>query len=186
MRLMNFPQWQLKGQISIMRLGLLIAAVVLLLDQVSKAVLLDVMRPDGVIATPFFTDKIIEVLPFFNFRMAWNTGISFSMFDGGGTTTYILLAVQIAITAGLIWWLKSLHGVLIQVATGLIIGGAVGNIIDRARWGAVADFFDFHVAGWHFATFNVADSCISIGVALWLLDAIRNRHHDAPKTQEPT
>ena len=83
-------------------------------------------------------------------------------------------------------WLRTLKNPLIVTATGLIIGGAIGNIIDRARWGAVADFFDFHVADWHFATFNVADACISVGVALWLLDAILNRNQDAPTTQEPT
>jgi signal peptidase II len=170
-----------------MRLGLAVAAVVLVLDQAVKYVLLEwVMRPPGVADTPFFTDKIVEVLPFFNFRMAWNTGISFSMFDGGGTTTYVLIAVQIAITAGLVWWLRRLQGRLLQTACGLIVGGAVGNIIDRVRWGAVADFFDFHVGGWHFATFNVADSCITIGVALWLLDAVVNRYHHGAETKEPT
>jgi len=168
-----------------MRLGLSVAAVVLILDQISKFILLDVMRPEGVVNTPFFSDKIIEVLPFFNFRMAWNTGISFSMFDGGGSTTYILLAVQSAITVALVWWLRTLKGGLIQLASGLIIGGAIGNIIDRARWGAVADFFDFHVAGWHFATFNVADSCISIGVALWLLDALMNHGQHKSESKEP-
>jgi signal peptidase II len=167
-----------------LRLGLSVAAVVLVVDQLSKFVLLEwVMRPEGVTETPFFTDKIVEVLPFFNFRMAWNTGISFSMFDGGGSRTYILLALQLAITTGLIWWLRTLQGRLIQVATGLIIGGAIGNIIDRIRWGAVADFFDFHVSGWHFATFNVADSCISIGVILWLLDAVLHRQHHAETTK---
>jgi len=95
-------------------LGLSVAAVVLILDQISKFILLDVMRPEGVVNTPFFSDKIIEVLPFFNFRMAWNTGISFSMFDGGGSTTYILLAVQSAITVALVWWLRTLKGGLIQ------------------------------------------------------------------------
>lgn len=161
-----------------MRLGLSVAAMILLLDQASKFMLVEWMfRPEGVTETPFFTDKITSLLPFFNLRMAWNTGISFSMFDGGGAVTYVLLAVQTAIAAGLIWWLRTLQGRVLHMASGLIIGGAVGNIIDRARFGAVADFFDFHVGGWHFATFNVADSCISIGVALWLLDAVMNRHH---------
>ncbi len=169
-----------------MRLGLIIAAVSLVIDQISKAIFVDMLRPEGVTETPFYSDTLIEVLPFFNLQMAWNTGISFSMFNSGGTTTYILLAVQIVITSALVWWLRTLKGALIATATGLIIGGAIGNIIDRARWGAVADFFDFHVAGWHFATFNVADACISVGVALWLLDAILNRNQDAHTTQEPT
>jgi signal peptidase II len=170
-----------------MRLGLIVAAIVLVLDQMSKYVLLEwVLRPDGVTETPFYTDKVVEMLPFFNFRMAWNTGISFSMFDGGGTTTYVLLIVTSAITAGLVWWLRAPHPPLMRVTLGLVIGGAVGNIIDRARWGAVADFFDFHVAGWHFATFNVADSCISIGVALLLLDAVINRSHHAPNKKDST
>lgn len=166
-----------------MRLGLTVALIVLILDQLSKYILLGVFRPEGVSETPFFTDRIIELLPFFNFRMAWNTGISFSMFDGGGTTTYILLVMQSAITIALIWWLRTFQGRLVQAATGLIIGGAVGNIIDRARWGAVADFFDFHVAGWHFATFNVADSCITIGAALWLLDLVLNRQQHEAETK---
>jgi signal peptidase II len=108
-----------------MRLGLIVAGVVLILDQVSKYLLLGMFRPEGVTETPFFTDKIIELLPFFNFRMAWNTGISFSMFDGGGPTTYILLALQSAMTLALIWWLRTMQGGLVLVATGLIIGGAV-------------------------------------------------------------
>ena len=106
-----------------MRLGLTVAAVILALDQLSKALLLGLFRPEGVMETPFFTDKVIELLPFFNLRMAWNTGISFSMFDGGGSTTYILITVQLLITAGLIWWLRTLQGQLIQAASGLIIGG---------------------------------------------------------------
>ncbi|MDX2142199.1 MAG: signal peptidase II [Rhodospirillaceae bacterium] len=169
-----------------MRLGLSVAAVVLILDQLSKALLLEALRPEGVSQTPFFTDTIIEVLPFFNFRMAWNTGISFSLFDGGGAMTYILLGVTSAITVGLIWWLRAPHPPLMRVTLGLVIGGAVGNIIDRARWGAVADFFDFHVAGWHFATFNVADSCISIGVGLLLLDALLRRPQHTTKARDST
>ena len=85
-----------------MRLGLIIAAVSLVLDQISKAIFVDMLRPEGVTETPFYSDTLIEVLPFFNLQMAWNTGISFSMFNSGGAMTYVLLAVQIAITGALL------------------------------------------------------------------------------------
>jgi signal peptidase II len=61
------------------------------------------------------------------------------------------------------------------VALGLVIGGAVGNVVDRIRWGAVADFLDFHLAGWHWPAFNVADSAIVVGVGLLLLEALFSR-----------
>ncbi|MCB2108866.1 MAG: signal peptidase II, partial [Rhodobacteraceae bacterium] len=126
-------------------------------------------------------DRVIPIIPQFNFIMAWNRGISFSLFSAGSDAqTWLLVGVQSAITLGLLWWLARLNGRLLIVGAGLIIGGAIGNIIDRLRFGAVTDFIDFYVGNWHFATFNVADSCISIGVGLWLLDAvIRKPHHDA-------
>ena len=155
------------------KLGIIIAVVSLVADQLSKYVIVEhVMRPDGETRTPYFTDKLIEVLPFFQLRLSWNTGISFSMFNSGeGLTTILLLAVQISVTVMLIWWLRQLDRPWLQVACGLIIGGALGNIIDRVMFGAVAGFLDFYWAGWHFPTFNVADTCISVGAALWLLDA---------------
>src|SRR5262249_4392102 len=144
------------------------------------------LRPPGVTETPFYTDKIIEVLPFFNFRMTWNTGISFSLFNSGeDLTVKTLIAVQIVITLGLAWYMRRMDRPWMQVATGLIVGGAGGNIIDRAVHGAVADFLDFHVGAWHFPTFNVADSCISIGVFLWLLDALGlSTHHGRATPQK--
>jgi len=157
-----------------LRIGLAIAALVIVADQVSKYILLEwVMRPEGVSTTPFMSDVVVEVLPFFNFVMAWNTGISFSLLSSQTDTgRWLLVALQTAITAGVIWWLRTLHGRVVVIGAGLIIGGAIGNIVDRIRFGAVADFFDFHVSGWHFATFNVADCAITIGVGLWLLDAL--------------
>jgi len=154
--------------------GTITALVALVVDQATKYIIMEwVMRPEGVTETPFYTDKIIELLPVFNFRMAWNPGISFSLFNSGEATTIgILIAVQVAITGVLVWFMFRAKDTWIQLATGLIIGGALGNIIDRVAFGAVADFLDFHVGGWHFPTFNVADSCISIGVFVWLLDAI--------------
>ena len=164
-------------------LGVVVAAVAVVVDQVSKYVIVEhVMRPEGVVGTPYLTSKLIPLIPFFQLRLSWNPGISFSMFNSGeSTTTAILLAVQIAISLVLIWWLRSLDSRWLQVACGLVIGGALGNIVDRAMFGAVADFLDFYVGEWHFPTFNVADSCISVGAAMWLLDAVLARPHDAPK-----
>jgi signal peptidase II len=170
------------------RLGLIVAVAALIADQVTKYIMVEkVMRPEGVIVTPFYTDKIIELLPFFQLRMAWNTGMSFSLFNSGeATTVALLLAVQIAVTCMVIWWMRQLDTPLLQVACGLIVGGAAGNIVDRALFGAVADFLDFYWGTWHFPTFNVADTCISVGAGLWLLDAVLARPQAADTTADPT
>jgi len=159
-----------------MRLGLGIAAVVFVLDQISKSLILSHFRPDGMTETPYFTFRVIELLPFLNFRLAWNYGISFSMFDfGPGAGAYILSAVALALSAGLIWWLRQQTDLIMKIGLGLIIGGAIGNVIDRLRYGAVVDFIDVHGWGAHFPTFNVADSAITIGAACILLDAAIKR-----------
>jgi len=169
------------------RLGILLAAISVIFDQLTKYIMVErVMRPEGVIETPYYTARIIEVLPIFNLRLSWNAGISFSLFNSGeATTTALLLVVQVGITMVLLWWLRQLDRPWLQAACGLIIGGALGNIIDRALFGAVADFLDLHWGTWHFPTFNVADTCISVGAALWLLDAAFARPHDAPQTDQP-
>lgn len=166
------------------KLGIAVAAIVLIADQLTKCIMVErVMRPEGVTETPFFTDKLIEVLPFFQLRMAWNAGISFSMFNSGeALTTALLIVVQLGITLALLWWLRTLDRPWLQMACGLVIGGALGNILDRLMFGAVADFLDFYWGSWHFPTFNVADSSISIGAGLWLLDAVLAR----PQDDDPT
>jgi signal peptidase II len=169
------------------RLGIVVAAASVVADQLSKYIMVErVMRPEGVTATPYFTDSVIDVLPIFNLRLSWNAGISFSLFSSGeATTTALLLVVQVGITLLLLWWLRQFNRPWMQVACGLIIGGALGNIVDRALYGAVADFLDFHWGVWHFPTFNVADTCISVGAGLWLLDAAFSRPHDADQTDQP-
>jgi signal peptidase II len=160
--------------------GLVTAIAALGLDQLSKYVMVQVMRPEGVLQTPFDSDKIIDLLPVFSLRMTWNLGISFSLFNSGQTPTIaLLLAVQVGITLALGWYMFRMDRPWMQFATGLIVGGAAGNIVDRAVYGAVADFFDFHVGLWHFPTFNLADSFISVGVFLWLLDAVWGPAHHA-------
>lgn len=163
-----------------MRLGLLIAAVAIVADQVSKWIMVEqVFRPAGVTESPFYTARIIEVLPFFNLRMAWNPGISFSMFSSGEPMTIALLVtLQLCIVTLMLWWLRQAVTLCMKIGIGLIVGGAIGNIIDRLNYGMVADFLDFHAAGYHFPTFNLADTFISVGVGFWLLDAFLTRDQD--------
>jgi signal peptidase II len=168
-------------------LGVIVAAVAVVADQLSKYVMVDlVMRPEGVTETPYYTAKVIELLPFFQLRLSWNTGMSFSLFNSGeAATVAMLLAGRIIITLGLIWWMWRLDGRWMQVACGLVVGGAVGNIIDQATVGAVADFLDFYWGAWHFPTFNLADTCITVGAGMWLLDAFLARPHDTAQLKDP-
>ena len=169
--------------------GLIAAVGGLLADQISKYIIVEkVMRPEGVTETPYYASKVITLLPVFDLRLSWNAGISFSLFNSGTDVSIaILLAVQTIITLVLLWWLWRLDRPWLQVACGLIIGGALGNIIDRATVGAVADFLLVHWQEWQFPTFNIADSCITVGAVMWLLDAVISPHHDAaePKDESP-
>lgn len=140
------------------------AIVLLLADQASKAVLIGLF--DGV------PGRGIEVLPFFNLVMVWNAGVSFGMLGDSAIPSWVLVLVSLAIVAGLLIWFRRLQHPWTALALGGIVGGAIGNIIDRLRFGAVADFFDFHVGGWHWPAFNIADAGIVIGVGMLMLDSI--------------
>ena len=154
------------------RLGLALAAVVLVLDQASKWWLLEV------VGMPFRPP--IVVTPFFNLVMVWNRGVSFGLFaHEAEVMPYVLSGVAVAISAALLVWLARAERRWIAAAVGLVIGGALGNVIDRLRFGAVADFLDVHAAGWHWPAFNVADAAISVGVGMILLDGLFGRHHNA-------
>jgi signal peptidase II len=145
-------------------LGLAMAALVVALDQFSKWWILEVvMQPP----------HVVEVTPFCNFVLAWNQGVSFGMFAHAAVfMPFVLSAVALAIVVTMVAWLRTASRPLAAAALGLVIGGALGNVVDRLRFGAVADFIDAHWAGWHFWTFNVADSAISIGVALLVIDGL--------------
>lgn len=146
------------------RFGLTIAAVILVADQASKWLILEiVMQPP----------RIIEVTGFFNIVMVWNRGVSFGMFgEGGEAGRWILSGVALAISAFLLNWLRQVDHRVSALAIGMVIGGAIGNVVDRVRFGAVADFLDFHLFGYHWPAFNIADSAIVIGVALLLIDSL--------------
>lgn len=145
-------------------LGMLVAAVALIADQASKWALMDILR---------LPEAPIDVLPFFRLVMVWNQGVSFGMFaDAGDMRRWVLIGVSLTIVCVLLAWLWRAEKPLIAWAIGLIIGGAVGNVVDRGRWGAVADFFYFHYEQFYWPAFNIADSTIFIGVVLLCWDSI--------------
>jgi signal peptidase II len=155
-------------------LGGVVALVVVPVDQIAKAgVLAYSARPD-VDPRP--------LTPFLDLALRWNRGISFSLFARDSALGQIaLVAVTLAVTGLLALWLFRSRSALPAVGLGLIIGGALGNAIDRVAHGAVVDYLDLHAFGRHFFVFNVADAAINIGVALLILDLLLAPR--APKSQ---
>ncbi|MBO6773823.1 signal peptidase II [Thalassospira sp.] len=112
----------------------------------------------------------IEVTPFFNLRLGFNTGVSFGVLgDIFSNQQWPLIAITTAIAVALTVWALRVDRLLEALAISLIAGGAIGNIIDRIRQGAVTDFLDFHAMGWHWPAFNFADVFIFIGAALLII-----------------
>ena len=141
---------------------LLLATITVVADQASKAWVAKTL--------PLY--HRIELLPVLNLAHMHNTGIAFSMLRSAPPIAFVMLSVGVSIA--LAFWLLRHPPAQRLVAAGLslILGGAVGNAIDRARLGYVVDFIDFHIHNWHFATFNIADSAITIGAGLLLLDML--------------
>lgn len=119
-----------------------------------------------------FTEQtVVHIFPFLNFIVRFNAGASFSFLgNASGWQVYLLSGISITVSTILIVWLSRLARSewVIALPVSLVLGGAIGNLIDRVRFGYVTDFVDFHVRNWHFATFNVADSAVSVG-ATWLV-----------------
>jgi len=149
--------------VSARALGAAVAAAVVVADQAAKAVVLWRLT-EG---------PSIPLAPFLNLTLRWNRGISFSLFtQGSDAGRDVLLALTLAATALLGWWLARVRSYLAAIGLGAIIGGALGNAADRATHGAVVDFLDLHAFGTHFFVFNLADAAINIGVALLLVDLV--------------
>ena len=138
---------------------LLIALFVLFLDQSSKMVIYHHFQTNP-------GDRIIEVLPFFNIVLVWNYGISFGVFNNAAQNQILFILTSIAIIAVLLWWYRKPKNNVSNYPIAFIVGGALGNIMDRFQYGAVLDFLDFHFAGYHYPAFNIADSFIVIGVLI--------------------
>jgi signal peptidase II len=113
---------------------------------------------------------VIEITSFFNIVEVWNPGVSFGM--GAALGPWVLTGLAVVISVALFIWLLRAETGLLQIALSLLIGGAVGNVIDRVRFGAVYDFLDVHVMGYHWPAFNVADSAITVGAVMLLFDSL--------------
>lgn len=146
-------------------LGIAALFVVLACDQFSKYWILNIFH---------LPEKVsVGILPFLNFTMVWNKAITFGMLSGqlGQYGPMIFAVVAFLIAAGLFIWMIRATKLSVVLSLGAIIGGAIGNIIDRLRFQAVVDFIHLHVSGWSWYVFNIADSAIVCGVGLLLIDA---------------
>ena len=139
---------------------------VLVLDQLSKLY----------IATHMRLFEIITVLPVFNIALFHNVGVAFSMLAGAaGWTRWCFIVLALAIATGIAVWLLRAPATTsrwLLAGLALVAGGALGNAMDRLTHGYVVDFLQFHYQGWFFPTFNVADSAITVGAALLILDGM--------------
>jgi len=160
---------------NVARAGFATAAIVLLLDQLSKVGITDGLRLNDL------TDAI-TITPFFNLRFVANHGVSLGLLHADtDAMRWALVALTGAIAAGVAVWITRERNRADQIALGAILGGAIGNILDRIRLGYVVDFADLHIGAWRpFLVFNVADAAITLGVLVLLVRAllIRDKHDD--------
>ena len=152
--------------------ALALAVAVIICDQITKWWVVDFF---GGADRGYF-----PVTGFFNLVLTHNTGVSFGLLAADSPSrAWMLSGLSLAIVTGLTVWLTRQDRVVPAYAIGAIIGGAIGNVIDRLHAPGVIDFLDFHVAGWHWPAFNVADSGISVGVAVLLFDALFLEPHES-------
>lgn len=144
-------------------LSILLAVLIIVADQWSKSLIL---------ANPELSQiKSIEITSFFNLALVYNRGVSFGMF-AGQNQPLLLVGLSVAIMLILLVWLWRNRVLPVALAIGGVLGGAMGNVIDRVRYGAVVDFLDFHINELHYPSFNIADACIFIGVAILVIHSI--------------
>ena len=143
---------------------LIVAAVVVALDQLTKA-----------IAAAYLIRGSVEIAPFFRLTLVHNSGAAFGFLnDAGGWQNMFFVGVAVLACGVIVFMIRRLSArdVWLGVALSLVLGGAVGNLIDRLLYGYVIDFVDIYYRSWHWPAFNVADSAISIGAVILVLDAI--------------
>lgn len=153
-----------------------LSVAVIALDQITKNIAVSMLLPYSPVA----------LLPGLNFMLAYNTGAAFSFLaEAGGWQRWFFVVLALAVSVFIVLWIKRLTGAERWVAAGLalVLGGALGNVWDRIVYGHVVDFIDVYYDQWHWPAFNVADSAITIGVALLLIDGLRRRSADSAGTK---
>ncbi len=156
--------------------GAIVALDILILDQASKWWVLEVFD---------LPEKVsVAVLPMLNLTMVWNRGITFGLLNSdSAVASTVLAAVALAVVVALAMWLRRAESMAVALALGAVAGGAVGNVIDRLRFGAVVDFIHLHAWGWSWYVFNVADAAIVVGVGVLLLDSLLSGRSPGPPRQ---
>ncbi len=162
----NLKLFKILKKPNLFLLGILIACVVAILDLASKKLIFAILQQQQILHPE------IKIFDFFSLVMVRNRGVSFGMFSNLENSQLIFSILQGSIAIGLCFWLYFNEKKHYAIALGLIIGGAFGNVIDRIQAGGVADFLDFHLANYHWPAFNLADSCVFIGVCILLFDEI--------------
>jgi len=152
------------------RLGWVAAILALVIDQLFKWWMLG----------PFQIARrgVVEITSFFDLVLVWNRGVSYGWFtQSDDQGRWLLIGVSLVVVAVMVGWLANSRRQFANLALGLIIGGALGNVIDRVVHGAVADFFSFHAYGYSWYVFNLADVAIVVGVGLLIIDTWREGRH---------
>ena len=134
----------------------LISILVIILDIITKAIIVNKVA----------YNEIINVIPFINIVHIKNRGAAFGMFAGLGNVFFVIVSIMAVLF--ILYYLKSVQKRLEIISLSLVLGGAVGNLIDRVRFGEVTDFIDIYVNNWHWPSFNVADSALTVGIILFL------------------
>jgi len=150
---------------ALLRAGLIAAVAVFAIDQASKWWILEGLNLPEL--------RSVELLPVLSLTMVWNHGVTFGLFNTLGPVAPVMLTlVALAVVCALFAWLWRADRAPVAVSLGAIAGGAVGNVLDRLRFGAVVDFIHAHAWGWSWYVFNIADAAIVCGVAALVIDGM--------------
>ncbi len=159
-----------------------LSALTIVLDQISKQMA----------QTALSLHQPVAVMPGFNFTLYYNQGAAFSFLDNaGGWQRWFFVSLSTAISIGLLVWLKNISAGktppqhLLQAAIALVLGGAIGNLIDRVLYGQVTDFIQVYYTSHYFPAFNIADSAITLGAGLLILDMLLSSHNQQPDQHQP-